>query len=352
MNTNLVVLVVALLIVVAGVEVGTMTGGDSLSENDTIDSSPSAHSEEGSNPNQSPGAENDYSTSANPWGKEPVSVAVRNQAAPSLNFTAAVSEALDYWRVHDEYGSYSVVFELDADARAPDLIVWYNESINCEDSWMAGCAPLLNSTAEPRPPEHVQIKYNRTSNFRQTRNTIIHEFGHVLGLGHCTEPLWIMSHHRYCEPGSISLPDAAEKDFAWRDDSLTYYVDYNGVTQPQQTRDQVRHTIQYFEKGADGTVPANVTFARVESEWEADILIRFGACERDYSACPYTWHSDPDSDGNPEFHTRTEIVIDEPDVEARGWYIGWSLANSLTPDSLPPVFVDASYEERRSNWWR
>lgn len=297
------------------------------------------------------GLETNDAAKENPWDRETIVVAVRNTADSSRNFTAAVEAALNYWENNPNYGEYHAQFSLEPNTESPDIIVWYNHSVNCEDSSAAGCAPLLTSSSAPRSPESVQIKFNQTRNFRQTRNIVIHEFGHVLGLGHCTEPYWVMSHRRYCAGGDLSLRDVGDKEYAWRDHSLTYFVDYSGVSDETRTREQVHHAIGYFEEGGSGTVPDNITFTRVDSKWEADVTINFGDCEQNYSACPQTWGSDPDGDGVNEYHTKTAITIDEADVRARGWYVGWSLANSLTPDQLPGVFIDATYEEQRSNWW-
>ncbi len=61
---------------------------------------------------------------------------------------------------------------------------------------------------------------------------------------------------------------------------------------------------------------------------------------------------DIDNDGELEYHTKGEITIEQIDVEARGWYVGWGLARLLTPDGVPTVLEDgASYETRRSTWW-
>lgn len=290
----------------------------------------------------------------NPWRQETITVAVRNQVAPHRNFTAAVASALTYWQSRDDdYGAYTVEFRLEPDASKPDIVVWYNHTINCGDSFVAGCAPLLNASYPADPPENVQIKYNESRNFRQTRNIITHEFGHVLGIQHCEQPRWVMGHSHYCTDGEVIAPDVEEQEFAWRDQSLTYHISYQNVSAVEQTQAQVQHAVSFFENGAQETVPADLSLTRVSSEWQADIVIRFvDSCpDSDGGACPSTWGSDYDSDGTFEYHTKTVVRVSESDVDARGWFVGWALANSFTPDSLPPAFVDATYEERRSDWW-
>lgn len=290
----------------------------------------------------------------NPWRQETITVAVRNQAAPHRNFTAAVASAIKYLQSRDDdYGAYTVEFRLEPNASNPDIVVWYNQTINCEDSFAAGCAPLLNASYPADPPENVQIEHNKTRNFRQTREIIVHEFGHILGIQHCEQPHWVMGHSHYCTGGEVLGPDVEDQEFAWRDQTLTYYISYQNVSAVKQTRAQVQHAVSFFEEGAQGTVPANVTLTRVSSEWRADIVIRFvDSCpDTDGGVCPSTWGSDYDSDGAFEYHTKTVVRVSEPDVDARGWFVGWALANSLTPDHLPSVFVDPTYEEIRSEWW-
>ena len=291
-----------------------------------------------------------------PWGKEVLTVAVRNRADPSRNVTGAVAEALAYWERNVGYADYPVEFELRPDAAAADVVVWYNESIECANHADAiGCAPLVEAGTRVDPPVDVQVRYDPTDNRRQVRNTAIHELGHVLGITHCEEPHWVMS--SACREPIPDAPNADQRDLAWRDDTISVYVDYGNVSgrELEASRVQVGHAMAYFEDGRAEDFPGNVSFVRAEDRFAADLTIAFQddlACRQGAVVCDRHRGRDFDGDGRIEYHTGGTIYVGaDSDVDARGWYVGWGLSRLLAPGHVPPVFEDASYRERRSDWW-
>ncbi|WP_137287806.1 zinc metalloprotease [Halorussus salinisoli] len=296
------------------------------------------------------------SPTENPWRDDTVVVAVENSASADRNVTRLVAKTLDYWETHDdEYAAYSVDFVLKPDAEDPDVVVSFTEAVQCSGHTeaVAGCAPVLNETYRPTPPETVEIEAGH--NDRSTLLTLKHEFGHVLGIRHCHRPLAIMGSN--C-PGGVDQdrPDATDRPLAWQSSNLTVYVDSSGVSHP--VNDQIDHALTYYERGADGTVPEDLSFTRVDRRSAADVVVRFGdsECGANAPSCFSYRGRDVDGDGRLEYYVSSTIVLSpEIDRKAVGWHAGYGLGYLLGAEQqseLPPPFVNAGYGERRSDWWR
>lgn len=296
-------------------------------------------------------------TGTSPWGKEVLVVAVENRAAPERNVTAAVGDALAYWNEHRGYADYPARFVLRPAAAEPDLVLHYEETIDCPDHADAiGCAPVLQPGTRADPPVSVGLRYDPADNRRQVRNTAIHELGHVLGLTHCEEPYWIMA--PACAESVPDAPDADARDLAFREANLTIHVDYGNVSPDERaaTEEQVGHALAYLEDDPDDELPADVSLVRVDDRFEADLTVSFSAgrdCPEDAAVCFVRRGRDYDGDGRLEYYTNGRVrVRTVVDVEARGWFVGRSLAVLISPGNVPSVFEDAGYRERRGEWWR
>jgi hypothetical protein len=63
---------------------------------------------------------------------------------------------------------------------------------------------------------------------------------------------------------------------------------------------------------------------------------------------------DPDGDGASERYSQFTVTVVGVGTDAVGWHVGYWLAAAfgLEDDAeKPPPFRDASYQERRSEWW-
>lgn len=290
----------------------------------------------------------------NPWGKERLTVAINNTANESRNFRPLVRDALDFWETNDtRYLGFGVTYELEPDAEDPDLVIGIVEDIDsCANvSDPAGCAPYVTGDGSVSPPVTVRIAgaYSNDS----TRLILKHELGHTLGLNHSAEPASVMAPRSSLT--TLPQPNATERRLPWRDANFTVYLD--GVADGQ-VRDQIDRALEYYARGANGTVPENVTYTVVENRSDADVVIESAddlACrEGDVGSCGRVRGTDPDGDGALERYERLHIAIGDVDADAVGWHVGYWLGYGFgfeDESDWPEPFRDASYDDRRSEWW-
>ena len=295
---------------------------------------------------------------ADPYGGEPLVVAVENPNG-SRDYAPLVRRALDYWEANaSQYAGHDVAYRIDPDAADPDFVVAVVDRIeDCgtEDDHSAGCAPYITRPEQFSPPERVRVVDGLSD--ESAVQVLIHEFGHTLGLGHDDEPQSVMR----AEGRLATLPrrDAVDKAFAWEHRTLSVHVDVgDGVGDRAAVDRQVRETLAYFDRGAEGTVTPNVSFVRTSNRSAADVVVQVGGthpCDRDAGSCRRLRGLDPDADDRLETYDRLEVYVVGLDPEAVGWHVGRHLGYSLglTGDGAypAPLRTDASFEERRSDWW-
>ena len=290
----------------------------------------------------------------NPWGGSPVVVAVENHANRSRNVTALVAQAIEYWAKNDDrYGEYSVDFTLDADADDPDVVVRFQRTVECrgETGWL-GCAPDVEATDSLPHPAVVSIRSGFTN--ESTLDTIKHEFGHLLGIGHGEPPMPIMSPRQ--ESMTLPSPDADEREFPWRDRNLSVFVDYGALSSDRriEVARQVSHAIQYYQEDVNASAWNNVSFDTAATREDADVVIEFGrgsSILEGPGSFGRPMGPDTDGDDRVEYYTRSEIVIQDVRTEAIGWHVGYWMGISLgaTDESeLPAPFRNGT---RTDDWW-
>jgi hypothetical protein len=288
-----------------------------------------------------------------PWGAEPVVVGVAGPTGRDV--VPLVRRAAAYWEANaGRYAGYPVDYAVRPEATNPDVVVQFRDEIEgCERTkHTAGCAPYITHAGQIDRPVTVEVKTGLSD--ESTVRVLEHEFGHTLGLGHDDEPRDIMRTGVVLT--TLPQPNATERGFAWTDGDFTVYVDVAAAPDPDAAREQVGRALDYYERGAPG-VPNDLTFRAVDDPDDAELVIRYvdrSACTSGSGSCGSSRGPDPDGDGASERYSRFTVTVVGVDTDAVGWHVGYWLAAAfgLEGDTeKPPPFRDASYEERRSEWW-
>lgn len=293
---------------------------------------------------------------ASPWAGETVVVGVDGDVNDSREWAPLVASATAYWTGDGAaYLDYPVSFDVRPDAANPDVIVRFVERVaDCpETDDPVGCAPYVTDQAVDRP---VRISVEAGLSDASTELVLEHEFGHVLGLDHDDPPQAVMGHSTPIT--TLPQANATERRLPWNDSTLSVYVDDDAVDDPEATREQVRAALAYYERGANGTVPDNVTFETVADPERADVVVRFAderPCGAGDGSCGERGGVDPDGDGAPERYDRLTITVAGVPTEAVGWHVAYWLGYGFgfTDGDWPaPLSAADDPEDRRGEWWR
>ena len=330
------------------------------------DPPPNDGSDGGSEGNAAPNAAwDDGSTPVpavdNPYDEETLTVAVdAANVSAGRDVRPAVREALDYWETNSRhYAGYAVDYRLlegSADASEADLVVRFVSDIrDCgRERHVAGCAPYVTRGPVERPAVvRIQTGYDDDS----TTLVLEHELGHTLGLDHDDAPREVMSSRTILT--TRPQTDASEREFAWNHSTLSVYVDYAAAEDRRAAERQVAAAFGYFDDGADGTVPENVSFVRVDDPRRADVVVRFAEespCAARRGSCGRVEGFDPDGDGELETFSKLEVTLADLDADAVAWHVARWVGRGLSLDGdaeyPEPLRSSATAAERRSEWWR
>ena len=294
----------------------------------------------------------------NPWRSAEVIVAVDGSASPNRSFVGLVEAAVTYWNGPGRANAtYPATFRVVPNATEPDVLVVLRDAVDCADRVdVLGCAPRLSAGSRPDRPVTVEVAAGFSD--ETTLRTIEHEFGHLLGIRHGEPPLPLM------EPSyaAATLPatDAVDKPNPWTTADLRVWVDYANASADREVLEfQLGQAVAYYDAGAEGHVPGNTSFRLVEDRAAAVIVVRFGVdregCSTDSPrSCGFRQGFDPDRDGELEYYTDATVLLNGLDAAATGWHLGYWLGVLMghdRPEELAPPFRNASYEDRRSDWW-
>lgn len=292
-----------------------------------------------------------------PWENVTVVVSVENEANPDRNITPMVADAIDYWEGPGaEHAAYTADFDLRPNATDADVEVRFVESVDCKQGYRAyiGCAPRLSPGSDVAGTQVVQVRSGYSD--AATDRIVRHEFGHLVGLSHGSEPETLMQPE--FEAAERPVTNATDRPFPWREQELMVYVNDGDLTPEKraETIRQVAKAIDHYEYDTD-RLPENRSLTLTNERERADIVVSFPEeldCNVQDGSCHEVSGYDPDIDPALEYYTHYHISISGVETEAVGWHVGYWLGHSLGAEStadLPATFRNASYEERR-NWWR
>jgi hypothetical protein len=288
----------------------------------------------------------------------PVPVSVRG-APDHVDAIRQIRHAIDYWETGPgaPYRNYSVEFVVEPNnTDAPVTVAYVDEIDDCgvdedDGTHSAGFAPLLSG--DDPAPAVTRIRISTQYVSESTSRTLEHEFGHVYGRKHGMEPLSLMQ-----ATGNltrVSELDVSKRPQPWMNDTIRAYVALDSASPYERDAfdDEANTALRYLSDGADGHVPANVTFERVQTPARADVSINVSDSLTDAASTSVTYGTDTDRDESlEEYSSQTITLSDDADTDEYGYHIAYWIARTFVgvgeelPDRLDPESAD------RDGWYR
>lgn len=294
-----------------------------------------------------------------PWPESyPVVVNVTNNVSPDRNISKLVRESFEYWNDSSQPRDYTTRFVVRPDAPTADVQVRFVENVTeCgieTGDTLVGCGPLLGNQTLANQTSLIRIEAGYTDN--STRETIKHEIGHLLGRDHGEEPMPLMS--AVGTSTRLPQPNVTERSYPWLKKNFSVYVDAAPGISADEAYEQIRPGLTYYADGAGGWLEADVSFTRVNTSTEADVVLRFrdegecgfeagGVCEID------RYGESIDADPSLEYYTQIRMTITATGDTERAWMMGYGLGfvfGAQTEAELPAPLQDVSNSD--TEWWR
>ncbi|POG54993.1 zinc metalloprotease [Haloferax marisrubri] len=290
----------------------------------------------------------------NPWGHAPVVVGI-DAPADGRDYVSLVESAVAYWRANASAVAYDPAFVVVPNASEPDVTVSVVERIDgCGDYAGAdavGCAPLLDGDEPTAPTGPVSVVVAAGYDDETTQTVLSHEFGHLLGLTHDDADAFPVLSERI-QTTRLPEPDAADRETPFRERTVAVHVDLSNVSPGERAtyEAEIDHALSYYEGGADGVAPADLSFERVSDPSMADVTVSVSAFGDGDSGVRWRRTGvDADEDEALEWYTGGDLVVDaDLGPSLVDWYVGAGLGYLLAADEradLPPPFRDGDLSD-------
>lgn len=296
---------------------------------------------------------------SNPWGKQTLVVAVRQPNGTQPDLRLLTQDAVAFWNAHSDDARYPITLEYVPDADNPDIVVRGVDDIaECGDgdhSVYLGCASVLEFGTRADSTEVARIATGYTAN--GTRETITHELGHLIGLGHGDGPGDVMAESVNAVP--LREPSVRERDNPWYSDRTKVYVHSGNVSARDldELRAATEYAFGYFEAGADGYAPENFTVEYVDRQREADVVVRVvdeASCTDGAGSCQLLWGISTDAREDVlNYWTVQVIELHDVDEDTWSWRIAYHFAVVFGAESVseyPDPLRTDEWDERRGDW--
>ena len=297
----------------------------------------------------------------NHWQERVLTVSYGTPEGDDRDYGPLVHRALVYWTEHSgAYAGYDVGFRQAEPGEAADIHVEFVEEVGpCGDAAAgstAGCAPVITKPGQVSRPVGLEVQTELSDD--STIRVLKHELGHTLGLTHADAPAGVMA--GTIELSALPTRNASERAIPWRSEDLDVYIDLAGAAPDEHdaVERQVDAALDYYERGADGTVSSDVTFDRTDSPEDADVVVRYADshdCRDDAGSCGTVTGDDLDGDAAPEYNDRLEVVLVDLETDAVAWHVGRWLGTGFGHDAAAEypesLRRSAGHAERRCDWW-
>jgi hypothetical protein len=280
----------------------------------------------------------------NPWSAGPITVVVEDTARMDRNIHPQVMKTLRYWEEAIDPGQrYAPEFHLVSESDSPDVRVEIVQTVEgCgvhDDDVALGCAPIIPTNASVTDVVTVQVRAGHSP--ETTRAILKHEFGHVLGYRHGEGPDNVMAEDLAARSPE-NVANASSRAYPWASKTLdvTIVADEPAIEERQRVED----ALEYYERGADGTVASPPRFSMVSDPEDADVVVDLQDSVADcdvvgsQSSCAKWDGPDVDDDGAPEYITDARIVVGSDGHDRAGWHVGYWLGRSLWTHGVPNPF--------------
>lgn len=285
-------------------------------------------------------------------GLGPVNVTIVNRDGEvTPRHRTALNRTIDYWNSNAEkYSDYPATFTFVSSQSDADIVVAMNEDIRrcAEGTDALGCAPILDRTAPASTPITVQVETGFT--LEDTTEVMQHEFGHVLGLDHGEEPMPLMSESTAAELAR-DVQNLNSRSYGFQKSTLGVYIDNESFgDSSDNVRSGVIEAIEWYEEGNAEATPEDFNMVLVDSEAEAELVVRQNrtACSGTYYWCTLPYVTDLDTDDQPEYYSVAYINLRHGSNEKVAYNFakgaGFVIANAPTSDDAPPKGV-SDYEQ-------